>query len=72
METIHYIDDSFVFVSLLQHYLWNLAEDILIADHIEIDFEVNVKIWIIFENSLVWWINYYRDLIKIRLYQCVL
>ena len=49
METTHYVDDFFVFISRHPHHLWYLVEHILItmteyAINSEIAFEVNEKI----------------------------
>ena len=49
METTHYVNDFFVFTSLLPHYLGYLVEHILITVteyviNLEIAFEVNEKI----------------------------
>ena len=45
METIHYVDDSFVFVSLLPYYLCYFVEHILItvAQYV-INFKISVEV----------------------------
>ena len=62
METPHYVDDSFVFVSLLSH----LVEHILIAMtkyviSFKITFDINEKNLLV--RKLVWWVRYYWEVI---------
>ena len=62
MENPHYVDDSFVFASLLSH----LVEHILIAMtkyviSFKITFDINEKNLLV--RKLVWWVRYYWEVI---------